>query len=349
MGKAGRYTFAAWAAVTGLMACTPSTAPRDAAPVVEDEPELEPDPEPAAEPVAEPEAEREPEPEPEAEPEPEPEPEQIPQVRAAKGFPKNVHAAYVDPERGWTVDKIDPWGRRHERVWKALGLEELDNVEDFELEPRGPGVPRGWKHGDVWTLITRQGVMRRRVARFGLDQGPGEVHLRIELRRARGVGRATALAIRGTDVPDDLRLRKPERAPDSDIDRGWLRDTIVTAAKDREDRRMFRKARIQERHVKVFRARLPPPYTDVVVLDAPVRGDEDGGRASALVVRSSADAYVRASDYQGRIKIVSVLDINRDGVDEIVFNDSYYEGDYDHLLYFEGGKPKVRTLSGDGA
>jgi hypothetical protein len=91
-----------------------------------------------------------------------------------------------------------------------------------------------------------------------------------------------------------------------------------------------------------------------VFLDAPVpRADEEGGyaNASALLLMHGDGRLelVRVSDVQGELTPRAILDVDGDGNDEVFYQDAYYEGAYEHVLYFDGETPKIRILSGDGA
>jgi hypothetical protein len=228
-------------------------------------------------------------------------------------------------------------------------------LDTVTLEPGGPWLPRGWKVGDAWTLVTRSGVIRRDVARYGIEQGAGEIHVRVELARAKSRSRTPALAIRGTDVPDDLVFDKP--APrdatalgDDGIER--VRSTVVSAMRNRDMKKLFERARIDAKHVQIYDARLPAPLKSVVFLDAPSRAWGEPARASAMLFLAE-DGTLRhfsTPDVEGgTMKARAILDVDGNGVDEIFYEDAYYEGAYEMLVWFDGDEPKERTLTGDGA
>ncbi|NJL33207.1 MAG: hypothetical protein HC893_04310 [Chloroflexaceae bacterium] len=44
-----------------------------------------------------------------------------------------------------------------------------------------------------------------------------------------------------------------------------------------------------------------------------------------------------------------LIDVDADGVDEVLVSSAYYEGRYDNLLEWQDGSWTMSTLAGDGA
>jgi hypothetical protein len=215
-------------------------------------------------------------------------------------------------------------------------------------------MPRGWKKGDVWTLVTADGPVELRAKRYRLEQGAGEIHLVVELGRG-ARKQPDALAIRGTDVPPDLTfaLAQPrdgstlgDDAPEK------VRTAVLSATKNRAARALFGKARIEPSHIRIHDARLPAPWTSVVFVDAPSREHGEPARASAMLFLADDGTlhHHAVPDVEGgQLWPHAILDIDGNGVDEIVYEDEYEEGAYELLLWFDGETPKRRVLTGDGA
>lgn len=287
------------------------------------------------------------------EPPPIPEP---PPVPASRPSAAELHIAYPRADLGWTVDIIDL-----DPETMAAAIAAGDGVDDGDDEPDllaadSPAIPRGWRAGDTWSLVTRDGVLRRSVRGFMVSGGASESHFEVVLADAKTPATLPVLAIRGRDVPEGLRFTKPPKrdvALLGDDPVAAVRAAIVGAV-DAETRPLFERARIGTRHLAVHDGRFPGGRTQVVVLDAPLpRTDPEAelSRASALLVRHEDGAleFVTRAGVDGTIALRAILDVDGDGIDEVFYEDAYYEGSYEAVLEWRDGAPKTRLLAGDGA
>jgi hypothetical protein len=285
------------------------------------------------------------------EPEPEPKPEPTPTPVAAK-----LQIAFPRADLGWTVDIIDL-----DAAIMQAAIAAGDGVDDGDDEPDmlaadSPAIPRGWKVGDTWSLVTRDGVLRRQVSGFMVSGGASESHFEVVLGGAKTPATLPVLAIRGRDVAEDLRFTAP---PERDVTLlgddpvAAVRAAIVRAV-DAETRPLFERARIGTRHLAVYDGRFPGGRTQVVVLDAPLpQTDPEAelSRASAMLMRHDDGTLelVTRAGVEGTLRLRAILDVDGDGVDEVFYEDAYYEGSYEAVLQWRDGKPRTRTLAGDGA
>ncbi|MBK6922305.1 MAG: hypothetical protein IPH07_33245 [Deltaproteobacteria bacterium] len=264
-----------------------------------------------------------------------------------------IHMAYPDPERGWTVDIID---LEADAMGRALQAQAAAGESAPEFLPADAAViPKGWRIGDTWTLVTRGGVLRRSVSGFRVEGGASEGHFLVVLGGAKTPATRRVVAIRGDDVPDTLRFTKPAKSELSllgDDPVGAVRDAVL-AAVPRDARSLFRRARIGKRHISVYAGRFGNGRTHVVILDAPLPAGEDTDlyRASAMLMRREDGSleYVTRPGVDGWLAVRAVLDIDGDGIDEVFYDDEYYEGAYEAMLGWRNGEPTTRLLSGDGA
>lgn len=273
--------------------------------------------------------------------------------KPARRYGGTVNIAYPRSEYGWTVDIID---LDDEAMGRALQSEsdDVDGGPEF-LPPNAEVIPKGWKIGDTWSLVTRTGVLRRKVSGFRVEGGASEGHFLVVLGGAKTPATLPVLAFRGDDVPDTLRFTKPAKAELAllgDDPVAAVRDAVI-AAVPRDAKSLYRRARIGGRHIGVYPGNFGNGRTHVVVLDAPLPGGEDEMlyRASAMLMRHDDGSleYITRPGVDGWLTLQAVLDIDGDGVDEIFYDDEYYEGSYEAMLGWKDGEPKTRLLSGDGA
>jgi hypothetical protein len=267
--------------------------------------------------------------------------------------------AQYEPDAGWVIDIIDLY-QDEATIAEVQRLIELAEQEESELPgatltPGGVGLPRAWKIGDTWTLVTTKGVTRRKVSRFSVSQGPGEIHTRVELSRDQARLADVALAVRGTRASADLVFDKPASRDGTALGEGGLerlRAAIDDGISDDVARKLFARARITEGSVAIYDARLPHPWTSVVFVDAPSRAWGEPARASALLLlakdgtlRHELLPHIEA----GQLRARAILDVDGNGIDEVFYADSYSEGEYEMMLWFDRDRPRRRILTGDGA
>jgi len=112
---------------------------------------------------------------------------------------------------------------------------------------------------------------------------------------------------------------------------------------------------IGHKHVAVVRGRFPAPHAMLVALVVPVTGEEEPVEEYVAALWLADDAGRLTEEVIGidrgldRYDIELLVDVGADGVDEVLFSSSYYEGHFEHLLTWNGAKPEFTTLAGDGA
>lgn len=266
---------------------------------------------------------------------------------------------------GWEVDIIRNDEAQAGAIEKAIeawesSIDPADEDARMLLAPGTAAVPAGWNHGDVWTLVTRSGTMRRKVTGFSASAGAGELHFEVILGKEKTPATRAVVAVRGTDLPPDLKLALPPVAdvavlgadPIAAVRKAAL--AAITGDDTEELRLPFERMRGGVRHLRVYPGRFPGGRTHVVVLDAPTRESEmmaPGARASAMffVGADGALEVVDHADVMGTIALIGMFDGDGDGTDELFYEDAYYEGAYMQSVTWRDGMPVVSILSGDGA
>lgn len=286
-----------------------------------------------------------------------------PSVFAAKSFPKNVYAAIVDSwaDHEWSVDIVDTPLVEGSELAKAI--DELaaahagsPEAEDGSFEhanlPAGHiAIPKGWKVGDTWTLLTRSGTVTRKVEGFSITipSGSGTYHFDVDLGPAAKREKGPAIAVRGSGMAPTL--TKPEPVPFATLGEGALakiRKALPGKAYP-EQKATLRAHPPQEKHVHVFAGRFPGGRTHAIFVSI-VDAEQNFTPYSALLFAHGDGTIERfkASDAVGEMRAWAIVDLDGDGVDEIVYEDEYHEGWYLDLVHWKNEQPKTRTLTGDG-
>jgi len=295
-------------------------------------------------------------------PAPAPAPTQ-PSVFASKSFPKNVHAAVVNnwSDHAWSVDIVDTQLVEGSALAKAIdelaaAHEASPEAEDGSFEhadlPAGHiAIPKGWKVGDTWTLLTRSGTVTRKAKGFSITipAGSGTYHFDVELGPAPKGEKGPAIAVRGSGMAPTI--TKPEAVPLATLGEGALAKIRKAAHGKAEpaQNETLRAHPPKEKNVRVFAGRFPGGRTHVIFVSI-VDDEMDFTPFSALLF-ARADGTIertKASDAIGEMRAWAIVDLDGDGVDEIVYEDEYHEGWYLDMLYWNGDRPKTRTLTGDG-
>lgn len=272
------------------------------------------------------------------------------------------HMASPGYHGGWEVDIIDCPTAQAEAIEAAItAFESAADPSDEDarllLEPGTAAVPPSWDHGDVWTLVTRSGSMRRNVTGFSASTGAGELHFEVQLGKEKTPATRAVVAVRGTDLDPGLRLALPEPGDVTALGTdpiGAVRKAVLAGIDDAETRLPFERMRGKPSHLRVYPGRFPGGRTAVVVLDAPVRNSEElapGARASAMLFVGPGGVLelFDVADVQGTIDLFGMFDGDGDGFDELFYEDAYYEGAYLHSATWKDGMPVLGILSGDGA
>jgi hypothetical protein len=332
-----------------LAACTSATPPvaQDEVPIEPPPVEVPPAPAPPVhvEPVA---------------PEPPVAPAIEPALAASKTFPKNIFAAGTDEwiEHKWTVDIVDfeiKDGSALDKAFAEMAAAHTDEDGSFEHAdlPKGHiAIPKGWKVGDTWTLLTRDGTLTRKVKGFSatFPSGSGTYHFNVELGAAAKSAKGPAIAIRGTGMTPTL--AKPEVLAVDVLGEGALAKIAAALPRKLESwqRATLRKHPLQAKHVEVLAGRFPGGRTHAIFVRIEADAGSDDGDISELLFAHDDGSIEQhsISPVAGTFTPFAIIDLDGDGLDEIVYEDAYHEGWYFQLLWWKGDKPKVRTLTGDG-
>jgi hypothetical protein len=304
----------------------------------------------------------------------------LPDVKA----PAVVFAATAN-DRQWRIDMVDFSGmkvKKLERKLEALkeaewageaeGGDEGDDEGDdeaadapdpahrapkpklFETKAGKALIPAGFAVGDPWTLVTAGGAEHHDAKGFDgvIMDGSGEMHFYVQLGEAPKDVERPAIAVRG-HLPDTTRLAVPKAVAPSAVGPDVLAAVVseISASLEPEMRDVLDKDPIEPSEVQLYPGRFPGKRTHVAFVDSGKDESEippvgslllvgEGGKVETLI---AADPSVF-----GYVRLLGLLDVDGDGIDEVFFEDGYHEGWYVQMLQWSGEAPVVRQLTGDG-
>jgi hypothetical protein len=221
--------------------------------------------------------------------------------------------------------------------------------------PKTAKLPAGFAVGDEWVVATTVGERRGKAVAFGATGGASEVQFVVVIDAA-GTGLAARASAWTGPIPT---LRAPKVIDLAKDERGkelFRRlEPAIVAATDPSALAALKGKRLVAEHLTVVEGRFPNGSTYLVSLTRPVADEEefDSDHVAGLLL----------ADATGRIEAIAVpgmtfdsyevhylVDLEGDGIDEVVYDSSYYEGSYRVLITWDAaGKPVQRTLGGDGA
>jgi hypothetical protein len=274
----------------------------------------------------------------------------------AETTPATVFAAHVDDERRrWATDMVDFTGIDVGPLEQRLAvLAESEGGPELELAAGDPLLPPGFAVGDPWTLVTRAGAEHRVATGFDamVMGGSGDMHFSVHLGAARKRARGPAIALRGHVLTKESKLVTPAVVKASTLGPDML-DRLVAALEphiEPEVREANPDLVIRERHVKLYPGRFPGGRTHVAFVHAERQGEELPVPISGVLfvaADGSAEFFANAVIW-GSAKLLGLLDVNGDGIDEVFYEDRYFEGWYLEMIQWDGDQPRGRTVTGDG-
>ncbi|MCX4239665.1 hypothetical protein [Paraliomyxa miuraensis] len=259
------------------------------------------------------------------------------------------HRTVVD-----VIDATGPTGSDDLAIL-AFAEQEFDGIES--TLPSEVELPVGFAREDEWLVATPAGQRRGKVTGFGVGTGASELHFVVAL----DLEDVQGLAMRARDYEGMLPpLRKAEKVelgtPEGKALLEAIRPAVAGLATDEDCRRALERKAFGKRNARAVQGRFPRGFTHVVAIEVPLRPSPDGAPVEHVAALVLADATGRVEAVHGpgptldSYAIRYLVDLEGDGHEEVVYDSSYYEGDYRLLLGWDAdGKPVHRTLTGDGA
>ncbi len=224
------------------------------------------------------------------------------------------------------------------------------------LKPNDPRIPARFAVGSSFVVVSEQGRTQGRVERIRVFWGASELHFEVELAlEAPLTGERGLLVLPLDKAPADIHVRIPEPLDPSEPVFATILANAGEATKKaggppptKDELQVHRVALANEgSFVFSFRALGGRNYDDVIAED--LMSGYGIADSSGTIIEWIHPAAPRLDSFDTLL----LLDLEGDGVDELIYDSSYYEGAYQLLLYriedYSGGKYQQVVLAGDGA
>ena len=268
-------------------------------------------------------------------------------------FPE-VFCAYPDEDAGrWRIH-IDPTERGDQRSAERLA-ERYPNANGIDGALARTNLPTRWRDVDEVTLVRTDAVEKTSVRAAGVYASASGGAFTFVLRSSvSGTASGRALALDGhvSPTPDRLRSVSPTRIDEA----RW--STVGRSVRDHARRGLGSSTRpgILARHVRWIAADLGGGIEGLMFHTARRRPGEFPTFAVIAASDGSADA-VPVPIYAGGTSSgahgvtdeayyepLALSDLDRDGHDEVLVRENWYEGSYDWLVRYDADEGLVATL-----
>lgn len=281
-----------------------------------------------------------------------PEPEPTPQPEPARSD-VDVDALY------WASPTSD--GRSRVDILDVTDYESLYKLADAHGSPDGIAaafppslaLPGGHAIGDEWVVATSSGEQRAKSVAYGAYGGASEAHFIVVLDAP--VQGLAARASAWTGTAPAVREVEPLSMDQGEITTMFERmlPSLVAGA-DKNAAKALQRKPLQAVHATAVPGSFPNGFTHLVSIVRPLRpNDIAADRVVGLFLADASGRTLAISPLTLSLSADEVdylVDVQGDGIDEVLFTSSYYEGSYLVFLSWDAeGKPLMRTLEGDGA
>lgn len=263
---------------------------------------------------------------------------------------------WAEAAKGAARTSIDVTDTPGEEVAKLVKANEEAGGVEGTLPPTAK-LPPGFAIGDRWAVATTAGAKRGKAVAFAAEIGASESHFTVMIDTV-----ADGLAARSGDWPGPIPTLSAARRVDTSNGPGLelalqIKAPIVATAEPAARRALGRKP-IAPRHLAVFAGRFPRGFTHLVALVRPLAREEDVGtdatdHVGGLLLADATgkvETVIPTKMTIDSAEVLYLVDLEGDGIDEVIYDSTYYEGSYRMLLTWDAAsKPVLRTLGGDGA
>ncbi len=264
--------------------------------------------------------------------------------RGAGAEPGALAWASIGSERS-VVDRIEFDAAELRALDARLARAQQQGDEAWlRLPPGDSGLPAALTRPQHFVLVTSRGSRRLPVTGWAVSAGASELHLLALLPGVPEWAGLEALALADGTVDPALRLHKLEGELVPARTRRGLRRYLDAAG-----RRALKS--LPGPSLQRYRARFAGARDSLLALALPSEDPLEGVSgllfldAQGKVLRALLPPSLGLEHYSPLYR----LDLDGDGLDELVLEASYYEGSYLYLLRWNGLRYELERLSGDGA
>lgn len=263
---------------------------------------------------------------------------------------------WAEVEKGGARTSIDVNDASGKELAKLVAASEKAGGIEITLASAAR-LPPGFAVGDRWAVATTAGAKHGKTVAFKAHGGASEHHFIILIDTV-----ADGLAARSGNWPGPIPTLNTARRVDTSNGPGLelverIKAPIVATAEPAARRALGRKP-MATKHLTVFEGRFPRGFTHLVALVRPFAREQDVGtdathHVGGLLLADATgkvEAVIPTKMTIDSAEVLYLVDLEGDGIDEVIYDLTYYEGGYRMLLTWDAaGKPVLRTLGGDGA
>ncbi len=261
--------------------------------------------------------------------------EEAPSVAAE--LPAYFHVQIVDEKARVTVpvlaDEVDAWSAAASTETDPSFPARLDALRPTTLVVAGatvaPGAFAGYRTAGgaskMWWVIVFEAK--------GLRDGEGVAIL----------GDVDAPELRAPAIVSLASARGQEQLV-------AIRNVLDTKLSHADRRRLGKKV-LSKTRVQIFDGNFPGGATTLVAVNVPMKGEPGSWISSMFTLTSDGDVVTMIHAPRLRLERFDphmLGDVDADGFDDVTLSSAYYEGQYEHLLRWDDGKPFSVVLAGDG-
>jgi hypothetical protein len=220
--------------------------------------------------------------------------------------------------------------------------------------PVGPKLGKLLPSGSEVVVLTTKGPITLKVKGVSAFAGASSNHLIVIMDGNRKLAGLEGLAVINTIMPKALKLKAVAKPSRRDLRfLGKVRDEIA-AGLSKEVATILKRVRVSAKTMSMMKGKFPGGGAALISIHAAQLGEVEGmDLLSGLVLVDSSGKvvqYINAPTVQiEHFEFLYLVDLDNNGVDEVVVKMSYYEGDYTYLLQWKNGQPVFEQVAGDGA
>jgi len=232
------------------------------------------------------------------------------------------------------------------------GVNPWEQIDRLNIEYSKPENHR-FKNGKKFSIITTSGVVETEILSQGIWPGAGDIFHKAVVDWPKESRGAFGLAVYDHQMPRDLSLRAPTESVDSDAAK-----VAFTKSKDYlmkhasidfpDESRLINKMQFKPEHFSYVEASFPGQFEAIAIVHVPNDEASEYSSFSKYLFVDSDGNVIAGYEQYGWVHTIFFVDLNQDGLDEVLLLTSGYESEHAKLLVWEGGIPKIIPLWADG-
>jgi len=232
------------------------------------------------------------------------------------------------------------------------GVNPWEQIDRLNIEYSKPENHR-FKNGKKFSIITTSGVVETEILSQGIWPGAGDIFHKAVVDWPKESRGAFGLAVYDHKLPRDLSLRAPTESVDSDAAKVAFTKTknymmTHTSKEFPDESRLINKMRLKPEHFSYVEARFPGQFEAIAIVHVPNDEASEYSYLAKYLFIDSDGNVIAGHEQSGWVHTILLVDLNQDGLDEVLLLKSGYESEHAELLVWDGAIPKTIPLWSDG-